>query len=558
MQQKTDRRNLARRITVTVVALVIAVAATLAVYFQDELRSRYSRWRYPRIVLVTFDTLAVGFTGPYNSDVEFTPHLSALAAEGVVFFRAYTTVPITLPSHASLLAGKSPAELGVMVNGDEVQDWIETLPEMLQQRGYRTAAFTSLGVLQSEFNLDQGFDFYDRSAAPRNLRWYRTADEVFESARQWISENAEEPFFVWVHFSDPHEPYVLKSAPPDAELTLDGEVIGQWNLTTKERQVVQISLPPGSHELTWSSIRPPREDDRAETSLRLALFKPEGLAPWLSNPPADLTAEKDLSTPFTLELENGKDETISFRVGFTGRTGDPGHSEVWENYQLEVEYSDRYFGELREYFRALEKDQGTLWVVVSDHGEGLFRQGALGHASYSYEDQLRILWMMSGPGIPQGKIIEDDFVVIEDVLPTILDLLRLGIPGDLSGLSQRGCWRRSGCAERDEWWAYGVEHDADGTPRISAVAGYQPPLKVMWRQRRSPRFFNLLDDPWEEENLGTIFKNKPQHVPPEFKRLTRELGRKVQHFEGSLERRSWMSLDAEKQELLRSLGYLGN
>ena len=123
--------------------------------------------------------------------MEFTPHLGALADEGVVFSRAYTTVPITLPSHTSLLAGKTPEELGVMVNGDEVQDWIETLPEMLQRRGYRTAAFTSLGVLQSEFNLDQGFDFYDRSAAPRNLRWYRTADEVFESAASIVFAQAE-------------------------------------------------------------------------------------------------------------------------------------------------------------------------------------------------------------------------------------------------------------------------------------------------------------------------------------------------------------------------------
>jgi hypothetical protein len=114
-----------------VVLLVTAVAGLATLFVKDALVGALVRARYPRIILVTLDTLHVDHTGPYNEAVDYTPTLDRFAAAGVTFDRAYTTVPITLPSHASLLTGRTPPDLGVMVNGDVLTTPAETLAERL-------------------------------------------------------------------------------------------------------------------------------------------------------------------------------------------------------------------------------------------------------------------------------------------------------------------------------------------------------------------------------------------------------------------------------------------
>ena len=104
----------------------------------------------------------------------------------------------------------------------------------MRRFGYRTGAVTSLGVLNEGTNLAQGFSHYDDDMGGEWERWYRTADEVVAAAQSWIDEVGDEPFFLWLHLSDPHEPYLEKGAPPDVRLTLDGESASEWNLTTKE------------------------------------------------------------------------------------------------------------------------------------------------------------------------------------------------------------------------------------------------------------------------------------------------------------------------------------
>lgn len=507
----------------------------------------------PRVVLVTLDTYHVDFASPYNPAIEITPNLGAFAERGTVFERAYTTVPITLPSHTSLMSGRHPAELGVMVNGDIVGDDVTTLAEILAGAGYRTGAFLSLGVLKDRFGLSQGFEHYDDDLHRLRYRWYRTADEVLDQAEGWLQEVGDTPFFAWFHLSDPHEPYVTKDAPPDVELDLDGRPLGAWNLTSAERHSVTFELPPGVHRLTWTSRRVPREDDRRWTSLRLKIANLDALAPWMPGRGPELAAEHALTEPFSIDLENGESETRSIELRFAGRIHDPPPSEVWEQYALEVAFMDRQLGRLRQMMAARGPDVPTLWILVSDHGEGLYRRGILGHADAAHEDQLRIVWQMEGPGVAAGRRI-DSPVLIEDVLPTVLDLLGLPAPDGISGVSQRGCWSSEGCNTRQEWWSFGADA---ATGEIRAVAGHRGDWKLLAAGKHSG-CFHLPDDPWEERNLGRAFTRRPERMPPEVEALTRQMEGRWSDFQERMDSRDVVALDPEQRELLESLGYLGN
>jgi len=551
MPEPSDR---ARRHLLRATAAVAALALLAALLARTPAgRGWLARQRVPRVVVVTFDTLHVDYTSPYNPSVDFTPALARFAGEGVVFDRAYTTVPITLPSHSSLFTGRDPVDLGVMLNGHRLPDDAETLAELLRTAGYRTAAFVSLGVLDRAFHLDQGFEHYEDRLFKRVERWYLTADEVVAAASAWVRESAREPFLLWVHLSDPHEPYVPHDAPPDAELSLDGEVLGSWNLTRKQRHMVRFELPPGRHLLRWRSLRTPRPDDAWDTSLRIRFDKTEGIAPWIADPALDLGAELDLRRPLEIALDNPGERPEALFHFFSGRLAQPPRSEVYENYPGEVAFADRYFGELMSLFDNLDLADDTLWLVASDHGEGLFNHLILGHSDFAQEDQLKIVWMMKGPGVPAGRRIGEAEALIEDFLPTTLELLDLPLPAAVDGRSRVACWG-GGCAPREAWWGFGADA---GSGTLTALAGYRWPFKVLWQIDPGSGCYDLATDRWERDNLCKGYTRDPDTMPAEVAWLDRGLAHRRSELQGRLEALGRGELDAERLEMLRSLGYIG-
>ena len=164
----------------------------------------------PSILLVTIDTLRADRLGR-----GFTPTLDRLAAEGLSFARARAAVPLTLPSHATILSGLLPPKHGVRENGTYRFDAAHSsLASLLKTRGYRTAAVVGAFVLDRQFGLDAGFDSYDdripRSPdADERLESERPAVAVTDAALAWLDGDAaaRAPFFLWVHYYDPHAPY---------------------------------------------------------------------------------------------------------------------------------------------------------------------------------------------------------------------------------------------------------------------------------------------------------------------------------------------------------------
>ncbi len=172
----------------------------------------------PNVVMITIDTTRADHLGCYGYDRPTSPNIDALARESVLFENGFAHVPITLPSHTSIFTGTLPLFHGVRDNGRYVvRKELETLAELLSDRGYATGAFVSAFVLDSRYGLDQGFDTYDDNLTAewseddlRDARIYnqmitdRNADQTTEQALAWLAEHGGDPFFMWVHYYDPH------------------------------------------------------------------------------------------------------------------------------------------------------------------------------------------------------------------------------------------------------------------------------------------------------------------------------------------------------------------
>lgn len=208
------RRSLFHRLRLPLAGAAL-IAAAAAVFFLTRPSSiPVVRDGRMNLVLVTLDTTRADRIGSYGYPGGRTPNLDALAQGGVRFANAYSQVPLTLPSHASIMSGQYPFAHGVHNNGAyALGAETTTLAQVLKGKGYKTAAFVASFSVDSRFGLDRGFDVYDDdfpSTSPfKSANAERKAEEVFRAFEPWFDKNAAEdaPFFVWIHFFDPHLPY---------------------------------------------------------------------------------------------------------------------------------------------------------------------------------------------------------------------------------------------------------------------------------------------------------------------------------------------------------------
>ena len=170
------------------------------------------------VVLVTLDTTRADHLGCYGYSRNVSPHIDALMEHGVRFDHAFTAVPVTLPAHTTIMTGRYPYHHGVRNNGTyEVPKSERTLAEVLRDQGYATAAFVSAFVLDKRYGINQGFDTYDFEVSAegqrmvRSLACEREAHHVTTAAIEWLQQrqrtDSKRPFFMWVHYYDPHSPY---------------------------------------------------------------------------------------------------------------------------------------------------------------------------------------------------------------------------------------------------------------------------------------------------------------------------------------------------------------
>ncbi len=165
------------------------------------------------VLLISADTTRADRIGCYGNTTIRTPTIDGLASQGVLFRQAITPVPITLPGHASMLTGLIPPRHGVRSNGlFKLTEGVDTLATLLKREGYATCAAIGAFVLDAKFGLAEGFDTYadDVAGGEAGSQFFypeRSAEEVNEDAIPWLREHADKPFFLFVHYFDPHFPY---------------------------------------------------------------------------------------------------------------------------------------------------------------------------------------------------------------------------------------------------------------------------------------------------------------------------------------------------------------
>jgi arylsulfatase A-like enzyme/Flp pilus assembly protein TadD len=251
-------------------------------------------------LLVTIDTTRPDALGCYGGRDVATPNLDRLARTGVRFDCAISAVPLTLPSHATILTGAYPICHGVRDNGAfRLSDRIPTLADRLRAKGFRTGAVVGAFVLDGSFGLSRGFDVYDdRMPNPESgrgaFRSERRAEEVTAHALAFLEKQSDDrPFLLWVHYYDPHAPY----APPppwsdkfsgDARRAYDGEVaymdseIGRLVDAVSRRQRATITWVLGDHGEAFG--------ERGETSHGMLLHDTTTRVPMILNAPGILTS----------------------------------------------------------------------------------------------------------------------------------------------------------------------------------------------------------------------------------------------------------------------------
>ncbi len=202
-------RPLAAVVTLVVVALIARGASTSLAVAPDDA---------PNILLITIDTLRADHIGAYGYSRDTSARLDALAADGVLYERSISQAPNTHPSMASMLTSQYPSSLGGKAL-KYIHYSLPTLAEVLNNAGYDTAAIVSNVWLKEQMGFDEGFSHFDQTsgmsefyAEQARIHW-KDASHITNAALEWLDaaatskEETRAPFFLWLHYLDPHHPY---------------------------------------------------------------------------------------------------------------------------------------------------------------------------------------------------------------------------------------------------------------------------------------------------------------------------------------------------------------
>jgi arylsulfatase A-like enzyme/Flp pilus assembly protein TadD len=266
---------------------------------------------HPRnLLLITIDTVRADHVGAYGYRAAETPALDRLAREGILFDRAESSVPLTLPSHATILSGLTPPHHGLRNNGaGSFPDGRATLATALSKAGFSTGAFVGSFVLDHRFGLARGFDVYDDEIerdpnAPGSLEAERSGSQVADRALAWLEKVAgdrERPFFAWVHFYDAHAPYT----PPEPYASRHKDTPYDGEIAFVDAQVARLLELLDRRGLTDSTLIAVAADhgealgEHDELTHGLLLYEPTLRVPLLLRGPG-APAGKRIRTPIGL------------------------------------------------------------------------------------------------------------------------------------------------------------------------------------------------------------------------------------------------------------------
>jgi arylsulfatase A-like enzyme len=384
----------------------------------------------PNVILVTIDTLRADHLGAYGSRSVRTPHLDRLAREGVLFEHAYSQSHITVPSHISILSALPVVEHGVAANDQPVARAVVTLPALLRQAGYHTAAFVSavhLGPRRAAGQLVasalETFEFPERASKPRR------AEETNARLFRWLRGRCGGPFFAWVHYWDPHMPY-LPPAPYDVEYYRDDPRAERFtSLVGVRHPWYHLDLDGFRRHLAREAkgVRALKHefDLRTQQVRRLVLY-PVGAHAYDPDGSRRLHARLH-------ELGDVIRPHVPFRPGLADwLTGVRDVRFPLAQYAGEVSYTDAQVGALRAEIERLGIRERTVLLVTADHGEVLGEHGIWFEHLGLHDPSVRVPLIVWAPGrLPSAR--RGDAATGLDVAPTLLALAGVPVAAGMRG-----------------------------------------------------------------------------------------------------------------------------
>ncbi len=395
----------------------------------------------PNIILLTVDTFRADRIGYYGNPRGPSPALDEFAREGVFFRQAFNTSGWTSPGLISILTSLYAPTHAVDLRGRSMNPAVETLPEVLKEAGYRVPDIFFLSDIPNFAHL--GLEPY----ALRDALMHKGNEILFH----WLREEAgssEEPFFLYYHYRDVHQPY-------DAEPRYS---------TPYMDEAFDYIVP------FWGALQR-----------------------FIAREKIDMVQKNVMLTRNVIDF--APRDSVWVRA----------------LYDAEVHMlDDRIFAPLRALLQETKLDENTIVIVAADHGEGLLDRGVVGHVSTFKEGQLydeiiRIPMLFWWPSTLPAGLVLDEPVQSIDIMPTLLDLLSLDAPPRAQGQSLLPLIRGE-----DSWQPKPLFFETSASGYTADAADYQKRYRAMrtrdWKLIHSVteqqyELYDLNDDPYEEDNV---------------------------------------------------------
>jgi arylsulfatase A-like enzyme len=432
------------------------------------------------VLLITLCSLRRDHVGAYGNGLGLTPHLDALAKQGIRFDSAYAASPFTLASLTSVLTGRFPATHGVMGWDRGLVKNVPTLPEVLGYYGYKTAGFTidAASGFRPDYGLDRGFQHLEITPAPSETPDGRRPGQPVVAtgasavpAARWIEKQEPgQPLFVMFHSRTAHFPFLVSDSDLDADST-------------------------GIHKM---------------------LFESGG---------AVIGSPSDVAMPGMSGGTRAKgvvDNTGGDPLIDAMAEGGPAATEAWRSaYAQAVARADKDVGVLLEAIKSRERP--TLIIAVADHGESINDHGEMLHGDAYFDGVVHVPLVISLPG--QDSKSSKALVSHVDLMPTILDLVGATEPAEIDGISLAGLIQNQSEAVRSTAFVEGGVARANLTQVRGAVIS--PPWALLRQDRACsdhqagamPRpgephtcLFHLDEDPEQSTNLATKHTETVEHL----------------------------------------------
>ncbi len=455
--------------------------------------------KLPNVLLITIDTLRADHLGCYGNDAIRTPAIDGIAAAGILFRKTTSSVPLTLPSHTSILTASYPPIHGVRDNARyRFEQSMPTLTEILKDAGYVTAAFISAFVLDSRFGLDRGFDLYDdqiqnpayffffSSSPPFTLaagskllglappyKPERKADRTTDAAIAWLEKNHDKRFFMWIHYFDPHGP--LNPPPPYDTLYLNPDVDRREFVDNIKRYIA-------------------------------------------------LQGQLDSSG-----LSAGEIEAI--------RT----------LYRGEVTFTDYHIGRLLNAMKESGIYDRTLIVLTADHGQSISEHNYMGHSTELFGEIVRVPLIIHYPYRFEPGIEIAHLARSIDIMPTILDILDIDHSETGQGRSLLPLIEISWSKDTDPQVYLETLHPQIKKNRLfGIVSGDYKYIRSLEGDREE--LYRITSDPGETNNLAESETARRDSLRAELMSLMEEMETHAASRE--------IPLDRETTEAMKALGYI--